>query len=581
MTDGIRCERCGAESSAGEQHVCAVEDRGQRATKADRPDRPAPRPGEALGPSASAAYAIKPAPELEPLEVVDDGFDPLIGTLLGEHYRILERLGRGGMGTVYLVTHVHLKKKFAAKLLNPDIASRPESIARFQQEAVAASRLDHENIVDITNFGQSEDGTVYLIMEFLRGEALNQILARGRPELDDVLRIVVPICRGLAAAHGAGIVHRDLKPENVFVARRGGRHVVKILDFGISKLTQPHLADQGRLTQTGDVLGSPVYMSPEASRGDANVDARADIYAVGVMLYEMVTGQTPFSADNYLQVLYKHISEAPEPPSKLVPELPAALEAVILRCLEKAPGDRFQRIEDLEAALTAVVTGVELDAPVGAVAPGPMTSIDAPLPGSSGPPSGSVPVSASTSGARPAPAVAVAVAAAAEPQPAPPSPRRSRASLLGLAAGFVGTLGVLGFAGYALYRVATGGADPERLQPIAARTLPEVPPPAPAPASPPPVVPPPVAHTTELRVVTDPAGATVSLDGEELGSTPLVWTLPAEPGKRTLRVERDGFRPETQALSLESNVALKIDLRPLPRGKAPPKPAQLDIKEGR
>jgi serine/threonine-protein kinase len=573
MTDAIHCERCGAEIAAGEQHACALA--GDRATKNDRGAlRPVAAPR--AGGDGQAAHAMKPAPELEPVELVDDGFDPLIGTLLGEHYRIIERLGRGGMGTVYLVTHVHLKKKFAAKILNPDTARRPDSIARFQQEAVAASRLDHENIVDIANFGQSEDGTVYLIMEFLRGEALNQILARGRPELDDVLRIVVPICRGLAAAHSAGIVHRDLKPENVFVARRGGRHVVKLLDFGISKLTQQHLGDQGRLTQTGDVLGSPVYMSPEASRGDANVDSRADIYAVGVMLYEMVTGQVPFSAENYLQVLYKHISEEPEPPRKLVPELPAALEAVILRCLEKNPADRYQRIEDVEAALTATVSGVELDAPVAAVAPGPMTSIDAPLPGSSpvlGPSSGSVPVAASTSGARPAPAVA------AEPSPQPVAPaKRSRASLLGLLAGFIGTLGVLGFAGYALFR---GGDKPERLQPIAARGLPEPTPPAPPTVvEPKPAVAPPEPRSAELRVSTDPAGAQVTLDGEELGVTPLVWTLPVEPGKRTLRVERDGFRPEVRTLSLESSVALTIDLKALPRDK--PKPAQqLDIKEGR
>src|SRR5262249_5667251 len=175
----------------------------------------------------------------------DEEFDPRIGTLLGEHYRIIERLGAGGMGTVYLVVHVHLKKKFAAKILNTDTARRPDALARFQQEAVSASRLDHENIVNVVNFGVSDDGTVYLIMEFLKGETLNQILAKGPLPFDDILRVVVPMCRGLAAAHNAGIVHRDMKPENVFVARRsGGRHVVKLLDFGVSKIKESHFEER-------------------------------------------------------------------------------------------------------------------------------------------------------------------------------------------------------------------------------------------------------------------------------------------------------------------------------------------------
>src|SRR5262249_42497210 len=195
-----------------------------------------------VDPDADDGVDLPPAKLAPPAELAgaaaaiavaeDEEFDPRIGTLLGEHYRILERLGSGGMGTVYLVVHVHLKKKFAAKILNADTARRPDGLARFQQEAVSASKLDHENIVDIVNFGVSDDGTLYLVMEYLKGETLNQVLAKGALSVPDTVRVAAPICRALAAAHGAGIVHRDLKPENVFITRRSGaRHVIKILDF--------------------------------------------------------------------------------------------------------------------------------------------------------------------------------------------------------------------------------------------------------------------------------------------------------------------------------------------------------------
>src|SRR5262249_10857460 len=186
---------------------------------------------------------------------------------------------------------------------------------------------------------------------------------------DDILRIAVPVCRGLAAAHSAGIVHRDMKPENVFVARRsGGRHVVKLLDFGVSKIKESHFEER-RLTQTGDVLGSPLYMSPEASKGEGEIDGRADIYAAGVMLYELCTGDVPVTAENYLQVLYKHIQEPAPSARALRPDLPEAVDAVIAKALAKEPPARFQRMEELEAALIAAVPGVDLDAPISRAAP--------------------------------------------------------------------------------------------------------------------------------------------------------------------------------------------------------------------
>ncbi len=606
------CDRCGEIRGDGE-HTCAPSEGSElRATRTDTPSSAVRRssrkqasrarasrqtaqvntPAQELAappfssapassrPSGSShpPAAFSPAPALPvDLEVVpaEEGFDPMIGTLLGDKYRIIERLGAGGMGTVYLVAHVHLKKKFAAKILNADTAERADSLARFQQEAIAASRLDHDNIVNIVNFGHSDDGTVFLIMEFLRGEPLNQILAKGRLGVEDALRIGIPVCRGLGAAHGAGIVHRDLKPENVFVSRRsGGRHAVKLLDFGISKIKEPHLVDR-RLTQTGDVLGSPLYMSPEASRGDLDVDHRADIYAVGVMLFEMCTGQVPFTADNYLQILYKHIQEPPPSARALVPELPEALDAIILRALSKDPAERFQTCEELEATLLALAPDIDLEAPVSAASPFVSTSIDQPLLSSSPGPAGATPVA--TPRSLRAPILPEPPVAGVEPA------SRPRASSAGIVAGFVGTLGILGFGAYALWQARAGVDEPSPMEPVSV-TAPvpapvAVPPPIPMPAAAPPPPRPVEAMRPELTVHTTPEGARVILEGRLLGETPLTVAVEPETAEQQLRVELPGYKPELRTLVFDRSHAVEISLRRAARTVR--KPPALDIKEGR
>jgi serine/threonine protein kinase len=628
MSEERPCQRCGKSLGAdAAAHVCAA-DPELRATKADTPSgiaaaaavsptpsangkKPGPTSGRVTSQmSAELPAAPPPAPtsavaalqaklalagekkdvsQDKVLEVVeDDGFDPLIGSILGEHYRIIERLGRGGMGTVYLVTHIQLKKKFAAKILNAETARREDAVARFQQEAVSASKLDHENIINIVHFGRAEDDTPYFIMEFLRGEALNQILAKGPLGLDDVLRVVVPMCHALAAAHGAGIVHRDLKPENVFVSRRsGGRHLIKLLDFGISKIKLSHVEDK-RITQTGDVLGSPLYMSPEASRGDADVDGRADIYAIGVLLYEMTTGRAPFSADNYLQVLYKHISEEPVAPRVQNPDLPAELEAVILKCLAKDPAARYQRVEELEAALVAAVPGVDLDAPVSAAASPVLTSIDMPIPGAPAD-AGSSPSAARARGTPPPMAGVAAVSSSgSRPRPRPPDPPsvpalvlpppRTRGSRLGLIAGFVGTLGILAFGAYAVYQGRS-----QQVEIVTATRAPEAPPARAEPPPPRPAAAAPVAlPRAELTVESTPPGAVVTLDGAEVGTTPLTMTVAPDGRERQLRVELAGFRPESRQVVLDRSHSVELLLKKLPRERPDPPPARpLDIKEGR
>ncbi|HTE50523.1 MAG TPA: serine/threonine-protein kinase [Kofleriaceae bacterium] len=277
-----------------------------------------------------------------------------IGKVLGQNYRVVEPIGAGAMGMVYVVEHVALKKRFAAKLLTADLARHPEAIARFEVEAHAASQLDHENIVSVIDYGKTDDGCVFLIMELLRGKTLQARMDQGPAAPEEIVAIVVQVCHALAAAHAAGIVHRDMKPENIFLTQRpGGRPVVKVLDFGISKARESSVRD-GRITKQGQLLGSPEYMSPEASRGD-EVDARADIYAVGVILYELLCGEVPFRHENYLKVLQMHANQLPRSPRELVPDMPLSVERLIMRALDKDPDRRQSTIEELEAELVAAL----------------------------------------------------------------------------------------------------------------------------------------------------------------------------------------------------------------------------------
>ena len=281
----------------------------------------------------------------------------LVGRLLGQNYRVIEPIGAGAMGMVFVVEHVNLPKRFAAKVLTPDLARHPEAIARFEVEARAVSQLEHENIVSVVDFGETDDGCFFIIMELLRGKTLQARIDQGPASLEEIVGITIQVCRALAAAHAAGIVHRDIKPDNVFLAHRPGRRpLVKILDFGVSRPGE-NSPRQGRITRRGQVLGSPEYMSPEASRGE-DVDARADVYAVGIILYQLLCGDVPFRHENYLEVLQMHASQAPLPPRALAPDLPDAVERVILRALEKDPALRQPSIEEFEFELIGALPEV-------------------------------------------------------------------------------------------------------------------------------------------------------------------------------------------------------------------------------
>jgi serine/threonine protein kinase len=277
--------------------------------------------------------------------------DPLIDRVLSERYRILRKLGEGGMGVVYLAEHVVIEKKIALKVLFPDLTRRSDLVQRFMQEAKSASRIGHENVIDITDFGQSPEGYVFIAMEYLVGQDLGQVLkASGAMPWSRVQPIVLQIVKALRAAHERGIVHRDMKPENVFVLPRDdGREFVKVLDFGIAKVLGLD-EDAPRLTRTGMIFGTPEYMSPEQAQGQ-QVDHRVDIYSVGCILYHMLTGEVPFKAESFMGILSKHMLEMPVAPSLRNPAIEPRIEALINRAMDKDPSKRFQTMGEFVEAL--------------------------------------------------------------------------------------------------------------------------------------------------------------------------------------------------------------------------------------
>ncbi|HVZ75492.1 MAG TPA: serine/threonine-protein kinase [Polyangia bacterium] len=279
--------------------------------------------------------------------------DPLIGLVLSDRYRIVRKVGEGGMGAVYQAEHALIEKRLALKILFPELTRRNDLVARFLQEAKSASRIGHENVIDISDFGQSPEGLVYIAMEFLEGSDLGFVLKNEGPQPWNRARpILMQIAKALRAAHEHGIIHRDMKPENVFLIQREGRpDFVKVLDFGIAKVVNQ---DDGgpRLTQAGAIFGTPEYMAPEQAQGQAP-DHRVDVYAVGCIMYHLLTGEVPFHAENFMGILTKHMLEPVIPPRVRQPKLGIAadVEAVCMRALEK---DREKRWQDMDAFYRAL-----------------------------------------------------------------------------------------------------------------------------------------------------------------------------------------------------------------------------------
>jgi eukaryotic-like serine/threonine-protein kinase len=266
------------------------------------------------------------------------------------NYRILSRVGVGGMGMVFLAEHPHIGKRVALKIIHRDLAGHEEVVERFLNEARAVNHIGSDHIVQIHDFGQTEGGEHFFIMEYLDGRTLAQALDGGPLEVGRALHIGAQIAGALTAAHEVDIIHRDLKPDNVMLIRRlGDDDFVKLLDFGLAKFVSE--ADARKLTAAGVVLGTPHYMSPEACESKPNVDHRCDVYSLGVLLFQMTTGQLPFTGGTMGEVLIKQVVQPPPPPRSLNHSLPPAVEQVILRCLAKNPAARFQRMRELRDAL--------------------------------------------------------------------------------------------------------------------------------------------------------------------------------------------------------------------------------------
>jgi putative nucleotidyltransferase with HDIG domain len=280
----------------------------------------------------------------------------LLGRVVGS-YRLVTEIGSGGMGTVYYAEHTVIGRRAAIKVLHPEIARDAKAVSRFLTEARAANEIHHPNVVEITDLGQTDD-LHYIVMSFLEGETLGERLERT-PILDEAstIRIMRQVASALGAAHDAGIVHRDLKPENIFLMNHPEfPDYVKVLDFGIAKLMDPDEAAAGR-TGLGTAVGTPKYMSPEQCRGDVNLDFRSDIYSLGVVLYEMLTGSLPFPGPAPGDIMVAHVVEPPPPPLTKNPKVSSRLNAVVLRALEKKPDARFGSMRDLRTALEEPVSG--------------------------------------------------------------------------------------------------------------------------------------------------------------------------------------------------------------------------------
>jgi serine/threonine-protein kinase len=288
--------------------------------------------------------------------------DPLIGSKVG-NYEVKQKLGEGGMGSVYLAVHPRIGKRVALKVLHSEFSSNDDVVGRFFNEAKAVNDIQHPNIVDIIDYGtmaSPHGGTVvYFIMEFLSGESLAKIIHEQAPLAPERAQaIALQVADALGASHRHGIVHRDLKPDNVMISmRRDGRDFVKVLDFGIAKLT----GDQpgSRRTRTGIVMGTPAYMSPEQCEGRGFTDHRTDVYALGILLYEMLTGQVPFRGEGYGEVLVQHMTQIPQKPSTIRGVIPPHLEAVAMKALEKRPDQRFASMDDFMQALADPVAYVD------------------------------------------------------------------------------------------------------------------------------------------------------------------------------------------------------------------------------
>jgi serine/threonine-protein kinase len=493
--------------------------------------------------------------------------DAMIGRTIG-NYIVRHKLGEGGMGAVYLAEHPSIGKRVAIKVLHGEFAAQPEIVGRFFNEAKAVNDIQHPNIVDIIDFGTmpplrpNEPSFVYFIMELIGGMGLGELVARDAPlPADRALGIAVQIADALAASHRAGIVHRDLKPDNVMLMQRAReRDFVKLLDFGIAKLTGNGASSHR--TRTGMVIGTPQYMSPEQCEGRGNIDLRTDVYALGVVLYQMLTGRVPFVGEGFGEILVQQMGMPPLAPTALNPKLSAHLELVVLKALEKRPDNRYQRMDDMVAALQDPVAYVEAHGGLSDFLQSPI------LRDPSQSSAGAAIVMLAPPAVRPGLPTTLGGAAAQLTTTASPMRRTWFAVGLGLLLAGGGATAGLVLRGSNNHPVATSDSIPAT-QPDPRPIDPRSPPPTHPVVEPRPVVEPkPVVEirsaveskTVKVKIDSIPTGAVVSINGVKKGSTPYLDELDRGDTPLEVKVVLAGYRPVTRTIDRKTDITLSLAL---------------------
>jgi serine/threonine protein kinase len=436
-----------------------------------------------------------------------------VGQTVG-NYNVTAKLGEGGMGMVFLAEHPVIGSKVALKAIHPHFARSAEIVSRFITEARAVNQIGHDHIVNITDFGNTAAGDFYFFMEYLQGEMLSDVISREGAFLPArALNIAAQIADALQASHEQGVIHRDLKPDNIFlISRDTTLDFVKVLDFGLAKLTHTYSTPKHQ-TGPGTVMGTPYYMSPEQCEGQGELDHRADVYALGIMLFEMLTGRVPFGGDGYAQVLIKHVAVPPPAARSLVPELHPSIDAILSRALSKNPARRFQSMADFRealldparyvATLPTVAADEDLPARIRAAAPMARSEMAMGLP--------SKPILLE----RPLPATSTFRQSAGERvDDSDLRPRRDRGGLF-----FLGAVAI------ALVAVTSTRVRHSAIQVLASAGAP--------PAKP---------STVRVNFASDPNGATIYRnDGSVLGVTPLSIEIPYGEIEVDYQVRRDGY----------------------------------------
>jgi serine/threonine-protein kinase len=465
-----------------------------------------------------------------------------IGTVLDGKYELIRLLGEGGMGSVYEAQHRLIGRRLAVKFLHPQYASSPDVVTRFQREAQAAAQIGHENIIEVTDMGTSPDQSPYLVMEFLEGCDLKRLIEdEGVLEPKRAAHIMVQALGALQAAHNVGIIHRDLKPENIYLIQKGGNpDYVKLLDFGISKFRALETDGVKGLTQTGTVLGTPHYMSPEQARGEQDLSPRSDIYAMGVILYQMLTGHLPFDAPNYNALLIKILTEQPPAPESLNPELPADLVDTINIAMARDASARFETCTDFRRRLLPFAPGASgLGVPLTTAS---RTAIREALY------STKTPFEMTQSGI---------------------DKKKSRTPLMIGAAAAILLIGV-GVTAAVVLTGGDGGKDPANA-PVAAAGADVVEPSAAAPLPDATVAPtaepeegaavPPAVATINLKITATPAEAVIRIDGAGVGSNPFDGPFAKGGLLRTIEISAPGYEPIKELVKFDEDRTLAYDLQ--------------------